>query len=56
VLFLHPQIFFHPEIYSSDFSTPLPEMVRSPHKYIVQQLCLQPLRSTGGQVDCDVAD
>ena len=22
------QIFFHPEIYSSEFSTPLPEMVR----------------------------
>ncbi len=25
--FLAPEIFFHPEIYSSDFSTPLPEMV-----------------------------
>lgn len=25
--FLAPEVFFHPEIYSSDFTTPLPEVV-----------------------------
>uniref|UniRef100_A0A453S0N3 Uncharacterized protein n=1 Tax=Aegilops tauschii subsp. strangulata TaxID=200361 RepID=A0A453S0N3_AEGTS len=27
--FLGPEIFFHPEMYSADFSTPLPELIDS---------------------------